>query len=1122
MFSVWTVAAIALCYLLILFILAFWGDRRFKDNQQHPIVYSLAMGVHCTSWAFFGTTTQAAQYGWAFIPTYLGIILVMVFAFPVLRQIAQVCHRNQISSLADFIGLQFQKSHMLAAMVSILCFFGVVPYIALQLDAVSRGFEIITEQRPSWLANIGLYVTALMALFAILFGTRTMSLTDKHPGLMLTIAFESVVKLGALLFIGLFVCYVMFDGLMDVFAQASASVRGREIIYADNAIGVFISHVILGICAMFCLPRQFHINFIENNGDQELRTARWIFPLYLIAMTFFVLPIALAGHVLFDVNSVSTDTYALALPVLADNSFAALVSFIGGLSAATSMVIVATLAVGIMISNNLVTPLWLTLQISTGRQHSLTPSTLLFIRRLTVVLVLGVAYLYYLDVSQGSQLVKSGTIAIALLSQTMPIIILGMYWSKGHKVAAQIALICGAMCWFYWLLWPSIKASYYFEPAPTDWQLGQGFLLSLLVNVVCFIGLSLVLPNSKKTVKDLHSKERIEYQALKVSKLLALTDKVLESTKQKELSKMVNADQNDGYANPILIEKVERELAAHVGGASARILLSAVADKDQVALPELVELVEEATQSFQFNHALLQSSVEHIQQGICVLDQDLNVLACNQRYIEMFEYPLGIVAKGKPIRDLLIYNAKRGMFGSDKNAQDEIDKRINFMKQGSRYKYIRTHTTGKVVEINGSPLPTGGYVTTYSDITEYIDIQHQLEDAKTGLENRVEKRTRELNEVNIALSAAKKEAEYANESKTKFLAAAGHDLMQPFNAASLFASLLEQKATNKELRELSHNLVQSLSNAEELLTMLLDMTKLESGRLVPHKQPFKLSEIMTPLVNEFSMIAHEKGLTLRYVKTDEIVFSDKKLLRRIVQNLISNAIRYTKTGRILIGIRRSGDFISLSVFDTGPGIAVENQKFIFEEFSQLNSEHSSHGLGLGLTIVDKISNLLGHKVHLDSIVDKGTCFTVLLPKGQLSTPHLGLPKNNLIDTHKLLDKLTVLVVENEQQTLHAITQLLESWGANVLQASSIKESEKIDSQIDLMLLDYHLDAGETGIQVACHLRAKSKRYIPGILNSADRTEKTRNEASKADLYFLPKPLKTPVFKHLLRQILQPK
>lgn len=1118
MFSVWTVAAIAFGYLLILFVLAFFGDRYFKGNQQHPIIYSLAMGVHCTSWAFFGTTTQAAQYGWAFIPTYLGIILVLLFAFPVLRRVVQICHRNQISSLADFIGLQFQKSHLLAAMVSILCFFGVVPYIALQLDAVSGGFEIITQQRPSWLSNIGLYVTILMALFAILFGTRTMSLTDKHPGLMLTIAFESVIKLSALLFVGIFVCYFMFDGIMDVFAKASVSAHAKQIIYADNAIGVFISHVILGVCAMFCLPRQFHINFIENNGDHELRTARWMFPLYLLAMTFFVLPIALAGHTLFAPGTTSTDSYALALPVLAGSEVATVISFIGGLSAATSMVIVATLAVGIMISNNLVTPLWLTLQISTGRQNKLKPSILLFIRRLTVVLVLGVAYLYYLDVSQGSLLVKSGTIAIALLSQTMPIIILGMYWSKGHKVAAQIALVCGSVSWFYYLLWPSIKASYYFEPAPTDWQLGQGFLLSLSINLLCFIGLSLLLPKTKKALSSTDSNNNIDYRALKISKLLALTNKVLVATKQNELTQMVSLDQKDGYANPGLIEKVENELAAHVGGASARILLSAVAEKDHVALPELVELVEEASQSFQFNHELLQSSVEHIQQGICVLDQDLNVLACNQRYIEMFEYPVGVVAKGKPIRELLLYNAKRGMFGSDKNVNAEIDKRINFMQQGSRYKFIRTNNSGKVIEINGSPLPAGGFVTTYSDITEYIDIQHQLQDAKSGLEQRVEQRTAELKEANIALSGAKKEAENANESKTKFLAAAGHDLMQPFNAASLFASLLEQKANTAELSELSLNLVQSLSNAEELLTMLLDMTKLESGKLVAQKQAFKLDEILTPLVNEFAMIATKKGLTLDYVSTQLVVISDKKLLRRVIQNLISNAIRYTEQGRVLVGIKRENGQPKLCVLDTGPGIAAENQHLIFQEFSQLQSEHSAHGLGLGLTIVDKISGLLDHQVKLTSEVNKGTCFSITLERGYTSTSLDTQSHSSQLYTQQLLAGKTLLVAENEQHTMQAVTQILESWGATVTQVSSIKDCERLKAPIDLMLLDYHLDNGETGIQVANHIRQLYSHPIPGILNSADRSEAIRVEALQSQLHFLPKPLKPIVFKHLIREI----
>jgi len=330
MLSVWTVSITVFCYLLLLFALAFWADKHKRGQQQHPYIYSLALGVHCTSWAFFGTTTQAAVYGWAFVPTYFGIILVFLFAHPVLRKIAVLCHQHQVSSLADFIGLRYEKSHLLAGLVTILCFIGVIPYIALQLDAVTQGISIVAGLDANWSANIGAYVAALMALFAILFGTRSLNLREKHPGLMVTIAFESVVKLAALCIVGLYVCYSVFDGVLDLLGQALLHPRSRQIVEADSAYWVFASQVLLGVCSMFCLPRQFHINFVENNGSEELRTARWLFPLYLSAMSLFVLPIAIAGHIIFaDTPTVSTDTYALALPLEFGNTSIALIAFIG-------------------------------------------------------------------------------------------------------------------------------------------------------------------------------------------------------------------------------------------------------------------------------------------------------------------------------------------------------------------------------------------------------------------------------------------------------------------------------------------------------------------------------------------------------------------------------------------------------------------------------------------------------------------------------------------------------------------------------------------------------------------------------------------------------------------------
>ena len=1125
MLNVWTVSVSVFCYLLLLFALAFWADKRFRGQQQHPFIYSLALGVHCTSWAFFGTTTQAAQYGWAFVPTYIGIILVFLFAHPVLRRIALLCQQHQVSSLADFISLRYDNSHLLAALVTLLCFMGVIPYIALQLDAVTQGIGIVVGLDADWSGNIGFYVAALMALFAILFGTRSLNLTEKHPGLMVTIAFESVVKLVALVVVGLYVCYGLFDGVLDLLGQAQLHPRSMQIVKADSAYWVFASQVLLGVCSMFCLPRQFHINFVENNGDEELRMARWVFPLYLIAISIFVLPIAIAGHIIFSgdptaANYMSTDTYALALPVANGNTTVSLIAFIGGLSAATSMVIVATLAMGIMISNNLATPLWLKIQLKTMLHHKLSPKAILLIRRLTVLVVMGVAFMYHLDISQATPLANSGIIAIALLSQTMPIIIGGLYWQKRNKTAAQLAVLVGAACWFYWLLWPSIKASYYFDQVPTDLQLAKGFALSLLMNLLCFVLVSLIWPNKARSSnnKDSHSFSVLN-KATRITNLLAVTEKVLGKERHMALLKLLPANQHSGYASPKLLNTIENELASQIGNVSARILLSAIAEKKDVALAELVELVEEANQTFHFNHEVLQSSVENIQQGISVLDSNLTLLAWNQRYIELFAYPNGFIQVGMSIHELLLFNAKRGLFGELGDIEQEIEKRIDYMRTGSRYKYVREQENGQVIEVNGSPLPGGGFVTTYSDITDYINIQQELQQAKQHLESRVEQRTQELQSANLALDEARREAEQANESKTKFLAAAGHDLMQPFNAASLFAALLKEKAPNQELSDMSQSLIQSLNSAEELLTALLDMTKLDSGILSVNKQAFAIDELLRPLVHEFSILAKQKGLKLAYLPCSLTVFSDKKLLRRVVQNLISNAIRYTHQGRILVAVKRHNNDCKIRIIDTGSGIAKDQQQEIFKEFKQLDGQHNAQGLGLGLTIVERISGLLQHPITLHSVINKGSCFEIMVTTcrgtNKISKPATELP----VDNAHLLNNKIILVVENEAHTLEAIYQLFSSWGATVYAAKDAQSANSLcPTRPALLFLDYHLDQGLTGVQAAQQIREHWGSAIPGILSSADRSEQTRKEAIDTKLHYLPKPIKTAALKRLIKQL----
>lgn len=1123
MLSIWTISGVVALYLLLLFGIAFWADRRKSQHQQHPYIYSLALGVHCTSWAFFGTTTQAAQYGWAFVPTYVGMICVFLFAFGLLQKIASYCQTHQISSLADFVGSRYQNHLGIGALVTLICFVGVVPYIALQLDAITLSLSLISDDKTQATSSVGLYVAALMALFAILFGTRTLSLTEKHPGLMATIAFESLLKLIGICIVGIYVCFWLFSGPLDLVAQAVEVDTARNIIYADSALWVYVCHILLGVCAAFCLPRQFHISFVENNGERELQTARWLFPLYLVLMSVFVLPIALAGSVLLDTTQFTTDSYTLAIPITQGNSAISIIAFVGGISAATSMVIVATLALGIMISNNLVTPLWLRFTLSTKPNQPMPTTQILTIRRITVLVVLTVAYGYHIRISQSAPLVQSGTIAMALLAQLVPAILVSFFWQRSNALAAWLGILTGSAFWFSLLLWPSITASYYFGAAPTDADLGTGFVISLAANLAVHGLISLFSASSNDTKQVADDKQ--PSMAINITDMLTLLERIIPQHQYADLLAQIGANTPTAIASRPLLARCERLLAAQVGVAGAKILLSTIATKDNASMHDLVELAEQASQTLQFNHEVLQSSVQHIQQGISVLDRNLAMLAWNERYLELFDYPTGFIKVGMSIETILRMNAERGLFGDVTDIDAEISKRIGFMRNGSDYKYVRKQNDRKTIEINGSPLPNGGYVTTYSDISDYIHIQEELTRAKLDLESRVIKRTEQLELARIA-------ADQANQSKTKFLAAAGHDLMQPFNAAILYASMLSQRTVHDgydvTIKQISDGIQQSLNSAETLLSTLLDMTKLESGVLDVNVSEFELGGLLSSLITEFSVIASQQGVTLTYVPTQVYIRSDKKLLRRVLQNLLSNAIRYKSNGaypRVLIGVRRrSASNIDISILDNGVGIESTQQQIIFDEFHQINPDQNTQGLGLGLTIVERMTKLLHHPITLNSKYGQGTCFAIGVPRvligsNKVETTIQIVNPNDVKSENFLLNK-TILVIENDPQIQQAVSSVLESWGATVKIADSIS-SILINCTIapDLMLVDYHLNAGENGIDAVASANAVWNKKVPGILVTANRADSIRDDATNAGLDFLPKPVKLAALKRSIRKTL---
>lgn len=1131
MFSIWFLIGIAIAYLGLMFIVGYIGDRFLPKQKPRPIIYSLALGVHCTTWSFFGTTAQASQYGWAFTPTYLGAILLFAVGYPLLFRTAALCKQHQVSSLAELLSLRFNGSSGIAAMVTIVSLIGVVPYTSLQLEALTNSIVFLSAEPDHDTHNASLYISVVMALFAVLFGTRSTNLTEKRSGLLAAIAFESVVKLIAFIGVGIYIAYGIFDGFIDLFSQATADPSTRKVLTGDSAWLAYFGHIVLGFCSMICLPRQFHINFVEFNGTEEIRRSRWLFPLYLFAINLFVLPIALAGTLQFGSHDINADLFIIALPQAEQNHLFTLLGFFGGLAAATSMIIVATLAMGMMIANNLITPLWLKMQLRASAAQTVQSSVLLAIRRSTVILVIGVSYLYYQAVGQSEPLANSGILSIALLAQFFPSLVLNLYWRRTRSSTFWFSTLTGIAGWLYLLLWPSIKHTYAFAPAPTDADLSQGFLISLLINVALYVLLTLLTEVRRQQGRDYN-----ELVFIHSDKLHDLLHKLVSDKEYQHVNRLLKSTQQDNYISPQTLSIIEKILSAYLGQRGSRMLLSVLTEQQKLALDDLLGWVEEASQTFQFNQELLQASMQHIEQGICLIDPQLNLVAWNSYYEKMFVYPPNYLQVGLNMKAILRFNAQRGLLSNQSDASAEIQKRLDFMLKGSRYKFRRYQREGRAIEIQGSPLPGGGFVTTYTDITDLIATQNALQQSKEELEKRVEERTLALSQANNALAQA-------NLSKTRFLAAAGHDLMQPFNAATLYASMLVEQHKDKtrpsapnSKASIAEGLKQALHNAEELLSGLLDFSKLESGVLIPTYSQFPLNEVLQPLVAEASIVAAQKGLSIRYVPSKHWLHTDKVLFRRMISNLISNAIRYTPSGKVLIGVKRHKNQLRICVADTGVGIPAHKQKEIFEEFQQLNPNDTKQGLGLGLTIVERMSELLGIPIELASTPGKGTIFyaeiTACTPTAETQIAHSSQRKP---DSKFRLDGKLVWIIDNDPHVLHATQELFSSWGATVLTAGNADDIIKLHTiklraqqekeatnatPPDILLMDYHLDNNKIGTEEAKQLFHYFGKSIPTILNSANHDDDIREQAIEAGLQFLHKPLKTASLKRQLKQMLE--
>ncbi|WP_430461156.1 PAS domain-containing hybrid sensor histidine kinase/response regulator [Thalassolituus sp. LLYu03] len=1155
--SIWLVGLISLTYVGFLFVLAIWGDRLRRPAWQ-PYVYSLTLAIFCTTWAFYGTVEQTVRHGWLLAPTYLGAIVLMLLGWKILDRIIQIARAENSTTISDFISARYGHSRGLAILISLLCILGIVPYIALQLKAVSGSFQMITETTSvqlSWYSDPTLFIAAVMAVFSILFGTRTVDSSESHQGMMLAIAFESLIKLVALTAVGIFAVYYLNDGFGDLFSKALADAHLHDVLTTYDNPSVYLTHALIGGIAIIALPRQFHVAVVEYRSEQDLKTARWMFPLYLLLINMFLLPLALTAYLNQDLLE-SFNYITLQLPMAFGQTGLALFAYIGGLSAGTSMVIIASITLATMICNEIIIPLLIKLRLQ-GDSRDI-KERVLNIRRFAIVIVMAFAFMYYRMLSQYHSLSEIGLLSFTAIAQLAPAILIGLVWQGANRLGAYAGLITGFAIWFYCLFLPVLANAGWMDAQFMQGPFGLGFLRpqallgfdhmnpivhgtfwSLFFNTLALVIFSLYY---KPGFSDIEQAQRFVDRSPGQRSMAPRRYVIRTDDLKALLQRFINPAKVDAlftdFANPLtgrlitrgvvsesMLKAADRLLSSVLGRRGSDLLLHNLVDDKSPQFSNLNSIMEEVSEVVLFNRDLLNSVLHSLVQGITVIDENHNLVAWNQRFANLYDFPSGYLYVGQSAEMVVRYIARSGGYGEG-DVETLVQMRMSEVQHRMSLHYVRRAADGRYIELTGNPISTNLYITVYSDITEYRNIEDELRKANEILEDRVEERTQELTALNDDLQRA-------NRNKTRFLAAAGHDLVQPLNSASLFSASIINKLNKmadrcpelaSDILPVAQNMERSLSSAESLLNELLEISKLDADIVRPNMQIFSLSQVLRSLVEEFRPLFQRKGIALHFVDCHVLVESDPVLLRRILQNLLSNALRYTDQGRILVGARRSMNHVRLQIWDTGRGIPASDLNMIFEEFHRVEShkypaskDADGKGLGLGLSIVQRMCKLLQHPIQVQSEFGRGSVFSLAIPiTEQQPTETSTQPAQVSASADQL-----ILCIDNERQITEGMSELLSDWGYQVVGALNDDDALALlnGRTPALAIVDYHLDHGRTGLDAMHALQAQWSSHVPCLVITADYTDEVKAAIQALDYQLLKKPVKAMALRAVLNQIM---
>ncbi|MEQ6918104.1 sensor histidine kinase [Halomonas aquatica] len=909
------VLLLAFGYLALLFVIAAWGDRRAEQGRSligSPTVYALSIAVYCTAWTFYGSVGRAAQFGPSFLLIYLGPTLAMLMAPFVIRKMVRIANAQRLTSIADFISARYGKSSSLGALVTLIALIGITPYIALQLKAITVSHAVLVNYPQAAELHLAderfwtdgsFWVALVLAVFIILFGTRHLDASERHEGMVAAIAFESLVKLMAFLSVGIFTVFVLFNGPADLFSRVSEMPELTRLLSLEavpgGALG-WVGMLVLAFLAFLTLPRQFQVLVVENVDERHLRRASWLFPLYLLVINLLVIPIALAGLLLGD-GAGDPDSFVLTLPLSAGLAGLPLLVFIGGLSAATGMMIVETIALSTMVSNQLVMPLLLRsrrLHLSTRGEFA---GWLLGIRRVAILLILLLGYLYHALIGETYSLVTIGLVSFAAASQFAPALLIGMYWRGANRRGAALGMSVGFLLWAWTLLIPGFAQSGWLDP---------GFLE--------------------------HGPWGLEW--LRPYAMFGL-------------------EGWDIYTHSLLWS-----LGANVG------LLVGVS---LFTRPSPLEQTQAALFTEALRPGLMQASLWQGQTTRGELRALLGRYLGDAATARVFaQHPGAATDDSQPAPAALTVRAEQALAGSLGSASARV-------------------LTDSVVR--GEPPDLASILSILDTTSETLEVNRRLEQKST-----------ELARTSEELRAANDRLRELDRLKDEFVAMVSHELRTPLTSIRAFAEILRdnQDLPDEKRRHFLDVVVRESQRLSRLIEEILDLARLESGRLTLEPKRLDLVTLVHHSVDAVQRLQENRGVTLEVVIGPETapVIGDADRLEQVIINLLDNAGKFAADDapRVLLRLDRHKDHYRLAVEDNGPGISPDERERVFEKFHQIAHQESGEtrgrprGSGLGLPISRGIVAHLGGRLWVEGAARLGgACLVMELPQAPAEAPGTG-------------------------------------------------------------------------------------------------------------------------------------